>query len=126
MNPLRSIITRLLPTAWTSGVLEAYIDLLTRLVSLNPQNFGDVNTKDKGTLFWTKRGGDLVFHITFLKGGVVADLDLAAHRADSAEADGLTGRLVRSNAGGVAHTPRPCSMHYTHHAPDLIIRRTPA
>ena len=61
-----------------SGVLEVYIDLLTRLVSLNAQNFGDANTKDKGPLFWTKRGDDLVFHITFLKGGVVADLDLIA------------------------------------------------
>jgi hypothetical protein len=61
-----------------SGVLEIYIDLLTRLVSLNSQNFGDASGKDKGPLFWTKRGDDLVFHITFLKGGVVADLDLAA------------------------------------------------
>ena len=61
-----------------SGVLEVYIDLLTRLVSLNSQNFGDANTKDKGPLFWTKRGDDLVFHISFLKGGVVADVDLAA------------------------------------------------
>jgi hypothetical protein len=63
-----------------SGVLEVYIDLLTKLVSLNAQNFGDSNTKDKGPLFWTKRGDDLVFHITFLKGGVVADINLAALR----------------------------------------------
>ena len=63
-----------------SGVIEIYIDLLTRLVSLNSQNFGDANTKDKGPLFWTKRGDDLVFHVTFLKGGVVADLDLSAFK----------------------------------------------
>ena len=61
-----------------SGVLEIYIDLLTGLVSLNPQQFGQANAKDSGPLFWTKRGDDLVFHITFLKGGVTADIDLAA------------------------------------------------
>ncbi len=61
-----------------SGVLEVYIDLLTRMVSLNPQNFGNAGGKDSGPLFWTKRGDDLVFHVTFLKGGVVADLDITA------------------------------------------------
>ena len=61
-----------------SGVLEIFVDLLTRLVSLNPQNFGTAGGKDGGPLFWTKRGDDLVFHVTFLKGGVVADLELIA------------------------------------------------
>ena len=61
-----------------SGVLEIYIDLLTRMVSLNAQNFGSAGGKDNGPLFWTKRGDDLVFHVTFLKGGVVADLEVIA------------------------------------------------
>ena len=59
-----------------SGVVEIYIDLLTRLVSLDRQQFGDAGSTDTGPLLWAKRGDDLVFHIMFLQGGVGADLDL--------------------------------------------------
>ena len=50
-----------------SGVLEIYIDLLTRLVSLNSQNFGDTNTKDKG---WPVVGSSWMMSVPVMSAGI--------------------------------------------------------
>ncbi len=70
-----------------SGILEVFVDLTTRLVSLNKGSFVAADAS-KQELFSVKRGDDLVMHVVFLRGGVAADLNISTLKITGKQFDG--------------------------------------